>query len=88
MSEEIVYKSRFDVPSREGVVLMLEWAELIHNVRLEFTDALDFVGSSPRNPLIYDDFAEYVIDAINERADTGWWYSLTGDFNVKLEIEE
>ena len=87
MTEQIVYKTKYDIPSRHATVRLIEWAEREHDVHLTFTDALDFVGVII-NPLIYEDFAEYIVDCINERADIGTWYTLTADFNIKVDIEE
>ena len=83
----IVFETKFDVPKRQAVVLMADWAKEEHDVHLEFTDALDLVGAV-RMPLGYEDFAEYVVDAINEGADVGTWYTLTADFNINLDRAE
>ena len=87
MTENIVYVTKYDVPSRRAVVSIIEWAEREHDVHLQFTDALDFVGLVT-NPLIYEDFAEYIVDCINERGEFGEWYTLTADFNIKREVAE
>jgi hypothetical protein len=80
----IVYTSKFDTPTRTSVENLIKWCDREHDITLDFIDALDLVQST-RGTLRYEDFAEYVVDAINDNAPIGIWYTLTADFNVNME---
>lgn len=84
----IAFKTAADVPTRRGVIALVEFVESSTGWSPSATDLADLCDRASRGTRDWTYLAEFAIEVLNEEAPIGTWYTLTADFNIAVDIEE